>query len=314
MNMPGGGGVSRDRRSSIVPTDDRSAAAQKENDGGRRSSAASIDAGLQGKGGDIEVEKSVFHDIPAMESTARNVLTSTSRQNVMSSTAQITAGGASAATPSQRANTDSSKKSTSLDPPVTKQTLSELDVNKIVHNPKLRHDINFDPELHFRPNLDGDKGKRKQARADAFWTSMRRQLELFLTNREAFEAEVNGQEWCLPSTLCAIRGILETLVPQRDRASVEEIVNVELLMQQFTKGVADLGKLAQWLSQLLKSHCAPMRDPWVDQMVVSLSSGDKNRDVAELVQGMRQLLGVLEAMKLVSGQMISQAILYNANL
>jgi len=54
-----------------------------------------------------------------------------------------------------------------LEPPVTKATLSELDVNKIVHNPKLHHDINFDPELHFRPNVDGEKGQKKQIRASS---------------------------------------------------------------------------------------------------------------------------------------------------
>jgi hypothetical protein len=71
-------------------------------------------------------------------------------------------------------------------------------------------------------------------------------------------------------------------------------------MQQFRKGVADLTKLAMWLSQLLKCHCAPVRDEWVDKMVMQLSSGDRNGDVGLLVGGMRSLLAVLEAMKLVS--------------
>ena len=190
----------------------------------------------------------------------------------------------------------------SWEPPVTKATLSELDVNKIVNNPKLRHDINFDPDLHFRPNLDGEKGRRKTQKATDFWDTMRAQLREYLTNREQFEAELGGPgtEWCLPATLNAIRGILETLVPQRDRASIEETFNVDLLMQQFRKGVADLVKLALWLSQLLKCHCAPMRDDWVDDMVTQLSGGDRNGDVNLLVAGMQNLLAVLEAMKLVS--------------
>ncbi|ESZ95750.1 hypothetical protein SBOR_3857 [Sclerotinia borealis F-4128] len=185
-----------------------------------------------------------------------------------------------------------------LEPPVTKSTLSELDVNKIVHNPKLRHDINFDPDLHFRPNLDGEKGRKKAQKANDFWDTMRTQLQGYLTDREQFERDLVVAEWCLPATLKAIRGILETLVPQRDRSSVEETFNVDLLMQQFRKGVADLGKLALWLSQLLKCHCAPMRDAWVDEMVIQLSEGDKSWDVGMLVSGMRSLLGVLEAMKL----------------
>ncbi|KAE8453070.1 hypothetical protein EG329_012257 [Mollisiaceae sp. DMI_Dod_QoI] len=185
-----------------------------------------------------------------------------------------------------------------VEPPVTKGTLSELDVNKIVNNPKLRHDINFDPDLHFRPNLDGEKGRRKTEKANNFWDTMQAQLRDYLTDRERFEKEIGDAEWCLPATLKAIRGILETLVPQRDRASVEETFNVDLLMQQFRKGVADLVKLALWLSSLLKCHCAPMRDNWVDEMVMQLSNGDRNYDVTLLVAGMKNLLGVLEAMKL----------------
>lgn len=198
-----------------------------------------------------------------------------------------------------RTTENAPKQSATLEPPVTKGTLSELDVNKIVHNTKLRHDINFDPDLHFRPNLDGEKGRRKTEKANHFWETMKAQLREYLTNREQFDARGEA-EWCLPTTLKAIRGILETLVPQRDRPSVEETFNVDLLMQQFKKGVADLVKLATWLSQLLKCHCAPMRDDWVDEMVTQLSNGDRNGDVTMLVAGMQNLLGVLEAMKLVS--------------
>jgi hypothetical protein len=181
----------------------------------------------------------------------------------------------------------------------SKSTLSELDVNKILNNPKPRHDIYFDPDLHFRPNLDGEKGRKKTQKANDFWELMRAQLLTYLTDREKFEKELGDTEWCLPATLKAIRSILETLVLHRDRASVEETFNVELLMQQFRKGVANLVELVLWLSRLLKCHCAPMRDNWVDEMVTQLSNGDRNCDVFLLVAGMQNLLAILEAMKLV---------------
>jgi hypothetical protein len=187
----------------------------------------------------------------------------------------------------------------SVEPPVTKATLSELDVPRIVYNPKLRHDVNFDPDLHFRPNLDGEGGRKKAQKANDFWNCLRRQLGAFMTDPVGFERELGGQEWCLQSTLQAIGEILSTLVPPEDRSAVEEILNVELLMQQFRKGVADLEKLAQWLAGTLKSHCAPMRDEWVDEMVTQLTVGNRERNVDPLVQGLQSLLGILEAMKLV---------------
>ncbi|KAL2020750.1 hypothetical protein VTK56DRAFT_7948 [Thermocarpiscus australiensis] len=185
-----------------------------------------------------------------------------------------------------------------LEPPVTKTTLSELDVAKIVHNPRLRHDINFDPELHFRPNLDGEKGKRKQEKANQFWSTLLEQLLLFVTDRPAFHMRYGNGDWCLPSLLRTVREIIETLVPQRDRELLNEGLNVDLLMQQFNRGVVDLEKLASWLSGILKLHCAPMRDEWVDEMYRELSNGNRNNDLGELVKGMRSLLCVLEAMKL----------------
>ncbi|KAK4651212.1 Protein SOSEKI 1 [Podospora pseudocomata] len=185
-----------------------------------------------------------------------------------------------------------------LEPPVTKSTLSELDVTKIIHNPKLRHDINYDPELHFRPNLDGEKGRRKQEKANQFWNALLDQLILFVMDRETFMSRYADGKWCLPALLTAVRDIIETLVPQRDRELLNEGLNVDLLMQQFNRGVADLEALASWLSAVLKLHCAPMRDEWVDEMYQELSNGNRNNDPAELVKGMRSLLSVLEAMKL----------------
>ncbi|KAG8405250.1 cAMP-mediated signaling protein sok1 [Metarhizium acridum] len=186
-----------------------------------------------------------------------------------------------------------------VEPPVTKATLSELDVSKIIHNPKLRHDINFDPELHFRPNLDGEKGRKKQERANQFWRTLREELTLFITDRPAFDAK-HGEtdDWTLPSLLKAVKEIIQTLVPQRDRQFLDEGFNIELLMQQFYKGIANLEKLALWLSQVLKSHCAPMRDDWVDTMYTQLRDGNRDSDLDQLVTGMRSLLSVLEAMKL----------------
>ena len=190
-------------------------------------------------------------------------------------------------------------KGSSPEPPVTKTTLSELDIPRIVYNPKLRHDVNFDPDLHFRPNLDGESGLRKAQKANDFWNRLRTQIEEFMADPAAFESALAGKEWSLQSTLQAIGEILGTLVPPEDRSAVEEILNVELLMQQLRKGVADLEKLGLWLARTLKSHCAPMRDEWVDEMVIQLTAGDRDRDVASLVRGLQSLLGVLEAMKLV---------------
>lgn len=46
---------------------------------------------------------------------------------------------------------------TSLLPPVTRDSLRELDLSEILRNPQLRHDVMFDAGLVFRANHDGEK-------------------------------------------------------------------------------------------------------------------------------------------------------------
>lgn len=98
----------------------------------------------------------------------------------------------------------------------------------------------------------------------------------------------------MPSqTSQGLKEIVRIIVPKRAHESLDEGLNVEFLMQQFHKEIADLEKLALWLSRTLKAHCAPMRDDWVDSMCNQLSSGNRNNDVGELVNGMRSLLSLL---------------------
>jgi len=136
----------------------------------------------------------------------------------------------------------------------SKSTLSELDVNKIVHNPKLRHDINFDPDLHFRPNLDGKRGRMKTEEAKDFWKT--------------------------------IRGLL-----------YEYVASQQLVDPRFeTRSSISL----DWLEDFLKSHCAPMRDDSVDELLLQLRNAEQTNDVTMLKAGIHKLSGVLNAMKLVS--------------
>ncbi|OAA59442.1 T-complex 11 [Cordyceps fumosorosea ARSEF 2679] len=265
------------------------------------------EADVQMQQPDQEEEKSAAQSQPSQESPRR----CDSAPRATSPTTALTPSQADSRTStpqpesakshrrSSRSSVSSATSTYPIEPPVTRATLSELDVTKIIHNPKLRHDINFDPELHFRPNLDGEKGRKKQDRANQFWRSLKKELAMFVADRPAFYTKYgHGDDWTLPTLLKAVKDIIQTLVPQRDRHFLDEGLNVDLLMQQFHKGIADLEKLAQWLSQVLKSHCAPMRDDWVDAMYKQLSNGNKNGDIDELVNGMRSLLSVLEAMKL----------------
>ncbi|UZJ56779.1 hypothetical protein CBS101457_006099 [Exobasidium rhododendri] len=65
----------------------------------------------------------------------------------------------------------------SLHPPITRQTLKELDLHEILKNPQLRHDIVFDANVQFRPNFDGERGKKKREFGNKYWFAVQKEIE-----------------------------------------------------------------------------------------------------------------------------------------
>ncbi|KAF9517278.1 hypothetical protein BS47DRAFT_1326655 [Hydnum rufescens UP504] len=58
-------------------------------------------------------------------------------------------------------------------PPIRRETLRELDLEAILGNVQLRHDLLFDSGLQFRPTTC----RRKRQAADRYWLAIRRELE-----------------------------------------------------------------------------------------------------------------------------------------
>ncbi|OJJ44702.1 hypothetical protein ASPZODRAFT_153595 [Penicilliopsis zonata CBS 506.65] len=199
-------------------------------------------------------------------------------------------------------------------PPVTKRTLSELDLPCIMNNINLRMDANFDRDLHFKPDLDGEKGKKKRKEAADYWEAMSNEISIYAflsaasqdtsdsksPSDQASPVDIPAQtfEPRLPAMFETLQDVLKTLVPERDHPSVMQNLEVPLLMQQIKKGVLDMVGLAKWLSALLKTHCAPMRDEWADRMVEQITSGFHSQNSREIVCGLQTLFAILEAMKL----------------
>jgi hypothetical protein len=195
-------------------------------------------------------------------------------------------------------------------PPITKQSLSELDIHHIITNSRLRHDVNFDRDLCFRPNLDGAKGQQKRQATGQYWKALEAELDLYarLFQSTPPPRTQDGGRWAgliqnaqrrIPVMFRTIQEILKSLVPDRDHARVDEHLDVSMLMQEIERGVCDLVRLSEWMAQLLKEHCAPMRDGQVDNMVTAIRSGVVEHSSAQIVDGLRDLFSILETMKLV---------------
>lgn len=197
-----------------------------------------------------------------------------------------------------------------IEPPVTVDSLAELDLPRIINNPKLRHDVNFDRELHFRPNFEGHRGQRKVKSADSYWKALVGELFVYAVALKAQREEEDPQQYAywvaiidkaqcrLPKMFDAVKDILKTLVPEYEQESINLRFDVDLIMQEIIHGQCDLVSLSEWIAAVLKAHCAPMRDEIVDDMKRTIQSGAWENSHEKLTDGLRQLVGILEQMKL----------------
>jgi hypothetical protein len=190
-------------------------------------------------------------------------------------------------------------------PPVNSQSLKEIDLQEIFKNPQLRHDVVFDPQLQFRPNLDGERGKRKRLLAEKYWESVVVEAKYFIQDNPVWHGKsTNGPTKTLnassklPLLFSTLRDILVTLLPAKDRSLVDSVLDTDLIIQQIEHGTLDFINLAAWLASVFKAHCAPMRDSWVDQMVDRIQLGVQSNSARRLVEGLRMIFAILEAMKL----------------
>lgn len=182
-------------------------------------------------------------------------------------------------------------------PPINLQCLKEIDLQEIVKNPQLRHDIVFDPLLQFRPNLDGERGIKKRQVWDTYWYDVENELIIYMNQPSMFNYNCTR----LVPLFDTLRNILLTIVPQRESQQIENILDTELNVQNLVKSGnvwSVMNDLASWLAQLFKHHCAPMRDTWVDKMKSKFDNARETQSMAELMEGFKSIFQILEAMKL----------------
>ncbi|CAI4057845.1 Sok1p SKDI_04G2410 [Saccharomyces kudriavzevii IFO 1802] len=179
-------------------------------------------------------------------------------------------------------------------PPINLQGLKEIDLQEILKNPQLRHDIIFDPLLQFRPNLDGERGNKKRQLANIYWNDVQNEIYVYSKKPEIFQYNRSR----LVPLFDTLRDVLLTIVPQKESPMINNVLDTELNIQELLKGSLIMSNLSGWLADLFKHHCAPMRDPWVDKMSNKFKEAERDYSLTRLIEGLRLVFQILETMKL----------------
>ncbi|RDX53333.1 Tcp11-domain-containing protein [Lentinus brumalis] len=236
-------------------------------------------------------------------------------------------------------------------PPINRETLKELDLEAILRNPQLRHDLLFDSGLQFRPT----SSRRKRDLADNYWLAIVRELECGCTCTTLDGSGRLAERRCacgvlqLPTerpmlafstgnmltvrTPSRIRPLLHELLevlvsiiqpmqqpstrppellfpppPQHPQfqqniahvAHLRQLLDPELIQQEIDHGLFDPSGVFQAIGDIIRCHCAPMRDAAVDQMVAlarSCAPGGAGTKL-DAVRAIRMCFEIMELMKL----------------
>ena len=206
----------------------------------------------------------------------------------------------------------------SEEPPINKPSLSELDDEHLANHLLLRHDLNFDPKIQFRPTAQGFRCEQRISKTEAYWNAVHTEIAGLLfdeNNDPACEScdtccwmtvplqsdratPGNTLTW-LPRMLEAIFDILGILIPEPEWSAIDACLDINLLTQQIEKGVCDFVAFGEWLGNLLQRFSSRERHHLIHGMAALLRTGVHTANVHDIILGLRRLFDILEIMKLV---------------
>ncbi|KAI8384730.1 T-complex protein 11-domain-containing protein [Radiomyces spectabilis] len=187
-------------------------------------------------------------------------------------------------------------------PPINSETLHELDISTIFKSLQLRHDLLFDPDLCFRPNLDGPNGRQKRKLADQYWQNVERAFDIvFRPKAHVFPEQYDF----LRIIITELRDILASLVScpltrntlyQKcgKRLTVDDVrasLDPELLIQQLDFNVFTIHKQIHFVQTVLGAICPENRRESLELM-------NHFFDQPNYGKALRHCFAVLEAIKL----------------
>jgi hypothetical protein len=162
-------------------------------------------------------------------------------------------------------------------------------MDEVLSNAQLRHDILFDPDLQFKTSTedadsssptDQDWGPGDE-KTRAYWQEMHIEV-------------TQGLLYRIPLLVSEIRAILIELLPngQDIKDDIGAHLDAHLIHQQIEHGIMDPMPIFQYIADLMKTNCAPIRDVYVDDMLSECKKGN-------IVKALKLCFDVFELMKLV---------------
>ncbi|KAJ1849736.1 cAMP-mediated signaling protein sok1 [Coemansia sp. RSA 2708] len=205
---------------------------------------------------------------------------------------QAVPSGVAAAGPIAPAPTATRSQTCAL-PPVNRYTLRELKIHNILQNPRLRHEVLFEPKLEFRPNSSGQLAEAKQRAAMQYWAVVEYEVKAVMASPTASNVAT------VTMLIIELREILAEMCedsPKSEQLSqhavdLRERIDEDCVRQQLEHGVFDAAAVMAYLASVMRVHAQPSRQSAIARLSVYIQRG-------RLARALRGAFDVLEAIKI----------------
>ncbi|KAJ2822200.1 cAMP-mediated signaling protein sok1, partial [Coemansia erecta] len=185
-----------------------------------------------------------------------------------------------------------SRQQVSALPPVNRYTLRELKINNILQNPRLRHEVLFEPKLEFRPNSSGQLAEAKQRAAQQYWAGVDHEV------RAVMAAPTASGVATMTMLIVELREILAEMCDDapkselaRHAVELRERIDEECVRQQLLHGVFNPAPMLSYMASVMRAHAQPARHAAIARLTVYVQRG-------RLARALRGAFDVLEAIKI----------------
>ncbi|KAJ2783979.1 cAMP-mediated signaling protein sok1 [Coemansia javaensis] len=183
-------------------------------------------------------------------------------------------------------------------PPINRYTLRELKIQNILQNPRLRHEVLFEPKLEFRPNSSGQLAEAKLRAAMQYWAGVDYEVRALAASLASGAAPTALGVATVTMLVVELREIVAEMAedsakPEQAQYAglLRERIDEDRIRQQLARGVFDAGAAMACLAEAMLQFAQPARAPAIGRLGAYVQRG-------RLARALRGAFDVLEAIKI----------------
>ncbi|OLY80423.1 Protein SOK1 [Smittium mucronatum] len=177
-------------------------------------------------------------------------------------------------------------------PPINRSTLAELSIKKILHNPKLRHEIVFETKLEFRPKTMAEIDPVKLENAQYYWSRIEKDLANYDLFKNRFNCANNPSASRISRLVVEIKGMLLDILDDLEHPHLSRSISDiddQLVLQQLRTGSFNPSAFTDPLIEIMLIIAKKERHPRIQSLSGLVDAGNYTAAFKDVLYCLEQI-------------------------